>query len=276
MTESKKREDKTAKLETKKDDDAKPKTKRFESQKSSNAIRAFFSSATFNVIALVVLLVAVFAGMRLFFANRNHAQVAFVEQAGFDQPETSNVVGQNYSAPEIFRGEVYDTTVRLRETGALGMAMSLAVFAEFSERKYIPTNLETVLNAVKTRDLMPPEMAFENGKLESASSLLFVRYQSQPLAFEILSSPKQGSSGQSPSLLMRFPLTSLDKRTITYFQSSATNRVEMPEPFAPLERIVAAGWTIEQWRGELLPKTENASRLLDEEKKLLSATTANR
>lgn len=276
MNESKKREDKTAKLETNKDGDTKPKTKRFESQKSSNAIRAFFSSATFNVVALVVLLVAVFAGIRLFSANRNHAQIAFVEQAGFDQPETANAGNRTYAAPEIFHGEVYDTTVRLRETGALGMAMSLAVFAEFSEKKNIPANLETVLNAVKERGLMPPEMAFENGKLESTSSLLFVRYQSQPLAFEILSSPKQGAIRQSPSLMMRFPLTSLDKRTITYFQSSATNRVEMPEPFAPLDRIVAAGWTIEQWRGELLPKTENASRLLDEEKKLLSDAAGNR
>ena len=273
MIESKKRGSNPAKLEIPNGDNTQPKTKRLKPQKSSNAIRVFFSSPTFNVVALVVLFVAVFAGMRLFSANRNHAQVAFVEQAGFDQPETSNVVGQNYSAPEIFRGEVYDTTVRLRETGALGMAMSLAVFAEFSERKYIPTNLETVLNAVKTRDLMPPEMTFENGKLESASSFFLVRYQSQPLAFEILSSPKQGAIGQSPSLMMRFPLTSLDKRTITYFQSASTNQAQMPEPFAPLERIVAAGWTIEQWRGELLPQSENASRLLEEEKRLLSETT---
>ena len=273
MIESKKRGSKSAKLETTKDEDAKPKTKRPKLQKSSNAFRAFFSSPTFNVVALVVLFVAVFAGIRLFSANRNHAQVAFVEQAGFDQPVTSNKGNRAFSAPEIFRGEVYDTTVRLRETGALGMAMSLAVFAEFSERRNIPANFETVLSAVKTRGLMPPEMAFANGKLESPSSLFFVRYKSQPLAFEILSSPKKGASGQSPSLMMRFPLTSLDKRTITYFQSASTNQAQIPEPFAPLERIVAAGWTIEQWRGELLPQSENASRLLEEEKRLLNETT---
>ncbi len=275
MIESKKRKDKSAKLETTKDDDAKPKTKRFESQKSSNAIRAFFSSATFNVIALVVLLVAVFAGMRLFSANRNHAQVAFIEQAGFDQPENSKAGNRTYAAPEFFHGEVYDTTVRLRETGALGMAMSLAVFSEFSEKIYIPTNLETVLNAVKTRDLMPPEMIFENGKLESASSFFLVRYQSQPFAFEILSSPKQGAIWQSPSLMMRFPLASLDKRTITYFQSASTNQAQMPEPFAPLDAIVAAGWTIEQWRGEILPKEANSEQILIEEKRLLGNLPKN-
>ncbi len=212
--------------------------------------------------------------MRLFSDRRNHAQVAFVEQAGIRRSrKRKRSANRAFSAPEIFRGEVYDTTVRLRETGALGMAISLSVFAEFSEKKNIPANLETIITAVQRRGLMPPEMTFENGKLESASSVFFVRYNRQPLAFEILSSPKQGAIGQSPSLMMRFPLTSLDKRTITYFQSASTNQVEMPEPFAPLERIVAAGWTIEQWRGELLPKSENASRLLEEEKRLLSETT---
>lgn len=253
---------------------AKRHTKKSNLSESSGAIRTFIFSPTFNVAALVILLVSVFAGIRLFSASRNSAQVAFVEQAGFDQAETANLENREFSAPELFRGEVYDTSLRLRETGALGMAISLSVFAEFSEKKNIPANIETVIAAVQTRGLMPPEMTFENGKLESASSVIFVRYKSQPLGFEILSSPRQdGRRGRSPLLMMRFPLMSLDKRTITYFQSSATNQFETPKPFAPLDRIVAAGWTIEQWRGELLPQSENASRLLEEEKRLLSETT---
>lgn len=247
--------------------------KKQRSKKSPNALRSFIFSPTFNVVALALLIIAVFAGIRLFSNHRNPAQVAFVEQPGTIAPERGAAGNRAFSAPEIFRGEVYDTTVRLRETGALGMAISLSVFAEFSEKKIIPANVETVITAVQTRGLMPPKMAFENGKLESASSVFFVRYNRQPLAFEILSSPKRGADGQSPSLMMRFPLTSLDKRTITYFQSARANQTQMPEPFAPLERIVAAGWTIEQWRGELLPKSENASRLLEEEKRLLSETT---
>ncbi len=236
------------------------------------AVRSFVFSPTFNVIALVFLLLAVFAGMRIFSARRNPAQVSFVEQAGVDAPETEKAENQNYSAPEIFRGEVYDTSIRLRETGALGMAISLAVFAEFSEKKNIPTNLETVLNSVRERGLMPPEMTIQNNELQSPSSKFIVRYKAQPLAFEILSRPKQ-NAGQSPALMLRFSLTSLNKRTITYFQSARTNGFEIPEPFAPLEKIVAAGWTLEQWRGELLPNGENAIRLLEEEKRLLSQTT---
>lgn len=243
-------------------------------KKSSNALRSFVFSPTFNVVALVALLLLVFTGMRLFSARRNHAQVAFVEQPGFDQPETATAENSRYSAPEIFRGEVYETSVRLRETGALGMAMSLAVFAEFSEKKNIPANLETVLSAATARGLMPPEMIFENGEIVSPSSVFFVRYRSEPLAFEILSRPKKAAA-KSPALMLRFPLASLDKRTITYFQSPATNHFEMPEPFAPLDRIAAAGWTLEQWRGELLPKDANALQTLAEEKRLLSET-ANR
>ncbi len=273
MIEARKSEKKPKMLGTTKAAEQISNLKKQSSKKSSNALRSFIFSPTFNVVALVLLVIAVFAGIRLFSNRRNHAQVAFVEQPETTATERGAAGNRAFSAPEIFRGEVYDTTVRLRETGALGMAISLCVFAEFFEKKSIPANVETVIAAVKTRGLMPPEMAFENGKLKSASSVFFVRYKSQPLAFEILSCPKQSAGGQSPSLMMRFPLVSLDKRTITYFQSARANQVQMPEPFAPLERIVAAGWTIEQWRGELLPKSENASRLLEEEKRLLSETT---
>lgn len=243
-------------------------------QKRSNAMRTFLSSPSFTVVALALLLVAVFAGMRLFAARQNGAQIKFVERAGAGEENEGDSPTEIRHAPEIFRGEVYETSVRLRETGALGMAMSLAVFAEFAERKSIPANLETVLGSVEKRGLLPPDVTFKNGEIASVSSQFLVRYRSQPLAFEILSRPKS-AGGQSPALMLRFPLSSLDKRTITYFQSPATAAVLMPEPFAPLDRIVAAGWTLEQWRGELLPGGEQAARLLEEEKRLLSET-ANR
>ena len=267
-----KKENKPAKLKSKETEEANDIKLRQNIKKSSNVLRSFVFSPAFNVVALVVLLLLVFAGMRLFSARRNHAQIAFVEQTGFDQPETLRTETSRYSAPEIFRGEVYETSVRLRETGALGMAISLSIFAEFSEKKNIPANLETVLSAAKARGLMPPEMIFEKGEIVSPSSVFFVRYSSEPIAFEILSRPKKAAA-KSPALMLRFPLASLDKRTITYFQSPAMNHFEMPEPFAPLDKIVAAGWTLEQWRGELLPKDANALQTLAEEKRLLTEKT---
>lgn len=269
-----KKDNKSAKLKSKQTEEANDTKPRPNIKKFSNALRSFIFSPAFNVLALVALLLLVFAGMRLFSARRNHAQIVFVEQTGFNQPENVTAENSRYSAPEIFRGEVYETSVRLRETGALGMAMSLTVFAEFSEKKNIPATLETVLSAAAERGLMPPEMIFENGDIVSPSSVFFVRFRSEPLAFEILSSPKQATA-KSPALMLRFPLASLDKRTITYFQSPATNHFEMPEPFAPLDKIVAAGWTLEQWRGELLPKDANALQTLADEKRLLSES-ANR
>ena len=121
---------------------------------------------------------------------------------------------------------------------------------------------------------MPPGFEFQNGELLSPSGTILVRYQSEPLRFEILSRPKQESI--SPAILLRFPLTSLDGRTITYFQSSSVNRFDIPTPFAPLEKIVSAGWTMEQWRGELLPKKENNIQILEDEKRFLQELPANR
>lgn len=235
-----------------------------------DSLRPLFSSPAFNVAALVLLLVAVFGGLRLFSSSRNPAQLSFVESAEKDAPENGNAKNAGYVAPEIFRGEVYSTAVRLRETGALGMAMSLVVFQEYAERGSVPPSAETIFDSIATRGLMPPGLQIENGEMRSPSSVFIVRYQTQPLRFEILSRPKDET--KSPSLLMRFPLLSLDGRTISYFQSASatTARQNAPEPFAALDTLVADGWTIEQWRGEMLPKDTNSAQILTAERQLLS------
>ncbi len=231
-----------------------------------NAVRSIIFSPVFNVAALVLLLICVFGGLRLLSARQTQGQVKFIERPNLESGDKINE-DRIYTSPEIFKGEVYDTSIRLRETGALGMAISLVVFAKTAEQSNVPPNLETIWSLIQERKLMPPGMQFENGELLSPSSVLSVRYQSQPLRFEILSRPKQDVN--SPAILLRFPLTSLDRRTITYFQSTSVNRFDIPAPFAPLEKIVSAGWTIAQWRGEIMPKSENTNQILEEEKRLL-------
>lgn len=231
-----------------------------------NAVRSVIFSPMFNVAALVILLLCVFGGLRLLSARQTQGQVKFIERADLEENEPIND-DRVYSSPEIFKGEVYDTTIRLRETGALGMAISLSVFAINSEQGSVPKSLEQIWSFISERKLMPPGLEFQNGELISPSGTISVRYQSEPLRFEILSFPRRNAD--SPAILLRFPLTSLDRRTITYFQSASTDKFEIPAPFAPLEKIVSAGWTITQWRGELLPKNENNSRYLEEEKSLL-------
>lgn len=238
-----------------------------------NVVRSVMFSPMFNVASLVILLLCVFGGLRLLSIRQTQGQLKFIERA---DPEENKTINQDrvYSSPEIFKGEVYDTSIRLRETGALGMAISLSVFAINSEQGNMPNSLEQIWNFISERKLMPPELEFQNGELISPSGSISVRYQSQPLRFEILSRPRQNAN--SPAILLRFPLSSLDRRTITYFQSASTDKFEIPAPFAPLEKIVAAGWTMEQWRGEILPKQANQEQVLEEEKRLLMELPANR
>jgi hypothetical protein len=275
MPENRKNKDKLAAKETAKTGANNRNEKTQNLKKRGSAIRLFAFSPAFNVAALVFLLLAVFAGLRLFSARRSPAQVSFVERAESDAPSAEVSENRNYPAPDIFKGEVYETTIRLRETGALGMAISLAIFAETQEKGSVPFSLDKILGSIKERGLLPPGIQFQNGEIVSPSSRFVVRYQSEPLRFEICASPKRGAPAGSPALMLRFPLASLDKRTITYFQSARADGFELPEPFAPLERIVAAGWTIEQWRGEILPKNADAARILAEEKQLLGAPGKN-
>ena len=235
------------------------------------AVRSVILSPMFNVAALVVLLLCVFGGIRLLSARQNQGQVKFIERPNLETGDQTGV-DRVFTSPEIFKGEVYDTSVRLRETGALGMAISLTVFAINNEQGNVPPSLERIWSFVNERKLMPPGLEFNNGELLSPSSVISVRYQSQPLRFEILSLPRQNA--RSPAILLRFPLVSLDGRTISYFQS-AVGRFDIPAPFAPLEKTVSAGWTLEQWRGELLPKPQNQTQILEEEKRLLMELPVN-
>lgn len=240
------------------------------------ALRSFFTSPIFNVAALVLLLVGVFGGLRLYSGSRNPAQVSFVERpdAGAEDVFVSSdrILPP---APEIFKGDVYQATIRLRETAALGMAMSLVVFAEYAERGSVPPNLERIVASISERGLMPPGLEMQNGEIRSPESVFVVRYQSQPLRFEIVSRPKDAGS---PALLLRFPLASLDGRTITYFQSSPAAALSpAPEPFAALDQLVAGGWTMERWRGDsLAPNDKTSIQILAEEKRLLSEFTNSR
>lgn len=246
-------------------------------QKSQNlrkVIRSFAFSPAFNVIALVVLLLSVIFGLRALRSGQTQAQIKFVENSQFNAPESESSENRNFVAPEIFKGEVYDTSIRLRETGALGMAISLAVFAYHTEQGSVPPNLEKIWKFLAERKLMPPGFELRGGELFSPSGTILVRYQSAPLRFEILSRPRQDSA--SPAILLRFPLVSVDGKTITYFQTASTSRFDIPAPFAPLEKIVSAGWTLTQWRGELLPKSVNNLQILEEEKRLLKELPANR
>jgi hypothetical protein len=242
---------------------------------AAEKIRAHIFSPAFNVVAFIILLLSVFGGLRILKGNNAQAQIKFVENGTFNGGVKDNGNSGEVRPAEIFRGEVYDTSIRLRETGALGMAISLAVFGVVSEQGSVPADLGTIWDFIKGRNLMPPGLAFNDGELTSQKSIFLVRFQSSPFRFEILSSPKEANTS-SPSIMMRFPLNSFDGRSVSYFQSSSINAYEIPLPFAPLEKVLASGWKIEQWRGEFLPGDQNPQNLLREEKRLLEKLPKNR
>lgn len=213
----------------------------------------------------MILLLSVYGGLKILTATESQAQIRFIENG-----EKTDFVDKgdqkSKSPPEIFQGEVYATTIRLRETGALGMAISLAVFGNVEENRGVPPDLNTIWEFINRKNLMPPGLSLMGGELISETSVFLVRFQSQPLQYEILARPRKT---KAPSVMMRFPLLVFDGRTISYYQTKSSTGYKLPPPFASPESIVSHGWKIEQWRGDNMPKKANAYEILEKEKRLL-------
>jgi hypothetical protein len=220
------------------------------------------SYATFNVGVLVLILLGVVIGFRIVRQREQPTQLRFYEQAG--QVSTGDEPGQRQApVQQIFSGEVYDTAVRLRETSALGIAISLAVFGEAAGKGDVPASLEHIWAALERRSLMPPELVPEGNGLSSPTSVFAVRYRSHPLQFEVISIPRENAEG--PALMFRFPIPATSDKSLSYYRSSIARRSEVPPPFASPEQLFSIGWTIETWRGELIPRDEGILKMLSEE-----------
>ena len=230
------------------------------------AIGRLTKSPAFNVSILVALILGVFGGIRLLRARQAPAQLSFVESRSDDPISSGNNDLSSSTAAEIFSGEVYATTIRLRETAGLGIAISLAVFAEYNEKRKSPSTFREILTSIASRNLTPPAIIIGKNEISSPTSTLLVHYQSVPLRFEILSRPKPGIRG--PALMLRFPLAAKNGQTVSYFQSSIARPDEILAPFATADQIGAAGWTLEQWRGELMPLDKGVMTALSEERSL--------
>ena len=230
-------------------------------------------SPGFNVAIMLILLVCVSTALRFLKTSREPAQIEFREnQTAADQPVENNY--QAVRSQLIFGGEVYQTTVRLREASAVGMAVSVAILQRSLERKGIPPSLREVQEFLQSGKLLPPGIEFEDEEISSPDNRISVRYRLEPLAYEIVAVPK----GRGPAIMIRFPLISLDGRMITFFQSPS-EQYTIPAPFIAADALVSGGWTLEQWRGDLLPKPVESERfleILNEEKRLLEVAEKQR
>lgn len=213
----------------------------------------------YGAIPFVLLLVGVYAGVRITASSdTQHAQLRFVENGGAKTFDGEG--GSEISFQEPLAGKAYETALRLREAGALGLAVSLSVFAKRAATGNVPADHQDVLREMTVRKLMPPGIEVENGTLRSRLSELLFSYRSEPFSFEISSVSKDRAKGSA--LLLRFPLPPSGTNSVMYFESSAS--AQLPSPFSTNEHLTAAGWKIRHWRGDALPLDDSIVRDLRE------------
>jgi len=221
-------------------------------------LRTLFDPSRSGAVLFVLVMVGVYLGVRLtVLSGPGHAQLRFVEdplsQTSYSESETE------VSYREPFSGTAYDTAVRLREAGALGLAVSLSVAARHFSTGAAPSTQQEVVNEIVARKLVPPGIEVENGLFRSSISDLRFNYRSEPLSFEIVALPNDQVGS---AVLLRFPLPTSEANSIMYFESQIP--VQMPAPLSTTEQLTAAGWKIRNWRGDAMPLNEAVIRDLRE------------
>ena len=210
---------------------------------------------------------AVIAGGQLLREKKLPAQISFTEQVAPEIAPGSTGGNGIEVPPKFFAGEVYDTSIRLREAAAFGMAVSLAVIDEFARRRMAPPDVKSVQRAITRQSLLPPGFDVREQGISTPSSVLTFRYRANPLAFEIVSRPNSETGG--PALMIRFPIVSTSGRGVPFFRSSIVGRREVPEPFATAEQLGSSGWKLDEWQGEMLKLDSDTIKRLTEEQREL-------
>lgn len=224
----------------------------------------------YRLLIAPLLAAALYFTAKTLHGDKDAVQLKFVETPS-EQIGVSGASSTDAVRP-VFSGEAYDSAMRLRESGALLMAVSLSAFDEFRVSGRFPANVGEVLTGLQKRILLPSGIEVSQGVLRSSLSEIFLNYRTDPFSFEILSFPLDSG----PILLFRFPLPSVEANSIGYFQSSAGSPVGGPAPFSSADQLVATGWRIARWRGDVLPLDGVTLRDLREQDEWLKAQTQGR
>ena len=213
-------------------------------------------------LILTAICVALYITARAYYGDADRtAQVKFFEDHS-EQDTMSEMQGQTKHAKQIFSGDGYNTAFRLRECGALLLALSLSAFEEFRVHGKFPQSADVILADLQKRSLLPPGTEIKNGALHSDLGELKLSYRMNPIALEVLSVPPAETYG--PALLFRIPMPAGEANSMTYFRSSELTNFAVPAPFSRPEQLVSAGWSIEHWQGDALPLDDSALRDLHE------------
>lgn len=255
---------------------AKTSAKNQNTAKTAAEKNKFFGTPLFNVLLMVALILGISGVFRFFEWRRinSQTQIQITDSENVSDSEKANN-NQIRQPTNIFDGEVIDTSRRLREIGALGFAVCLSILDEAKQNKRIPGSINALLNAVVSRDLMPPGLVIQNGEIRSQTGKIFLRFQAQLLRLELVSVPDDERFG--PALILRFPLMSDGGKNIVYFQSVKVSNITLPKAFAPDSEIIKCGWTMEAWRGnEISGNTPDFAKMLaDEQQNLRSSAPDN-
>lgn len=230
-------------------------------------LRDLFDPSRHGSVLFVLFAVGIYIAVRVTVpSGAGHAQLRFVESS---RTKTSyGDAGIQASYREPLSGSEYERASRFRELGALGMAISLSVFARQAATGNAPATHHEVIREMIARKLMPPGIEVENGSFRSGISDLRFNYRREPLSFEILAQAK-GSA-----LLIRFPLPASETNSVMYFEAS--NSSHLPAPFSSIEQITGAGWRIRHWRGDALPLNQSLVRELREQDEWLKSQNSSR
>jgi hypothetical protein len=215
-------------------------------------------------VLVVLCFVGVYGLLRILSPQSNAAQLSFVETPGREskekKPDSENQFKNPFSGPE------HDHAQRLRETSALGMAISLSVMSLNSRTSALPQNVAGISEHLTTSKLWPPGIETRNGVVASEQSIFHVAYRREPFSFEVLAIPRTDHGSQ---ILFRFPLPQSEPNSILYFEA---NR-DQPTPSALLttEQLSASGWRIRHWRGDALTLNATTIESLREQGSMLDA-----
>ncbi len=201
-----------------------------------------FNSPSFGSVFFTLFIVGIYITTRFVASTDQHSQVKFVDHS--DAGRATESAESKAVLTEIFSGAKYETALRLRESGALGMAVSLAVFSRYTTTGRPPLSTQEVISELVDRKLSPPGLIPERDSLRSDSSRFRLNYRASPLSFEILSTPLGADSG--PALLLQFPLPASGANSVMYFQNLQGHTA--PAAFRNAEQLKTAGWKISHWR----------------------------
>jgi len=230
-------------------------------------VRLISIAREYSAVLFIVGIVGIYIAARCLSNPDNHAQVKFLDVP--DHQTSAEQSGSDGTITDVFSGTKYETAKRLRESAALGIATSLAVFSKYRETGSLPQTRREVISDVVSRKLLPPEISVEKEGFRSPTSSIRLNFRLSPFSFEILSLPVEDEFG--PAMLFQFPLPPSAQNSVRYFRSKISTS---PAPFSTIEQLAAQGWEIGQWSIDELKLDRSSVDGLQEQNEWLKLVNA--